>query len=281
MNVGVAGLGLMGGSAAKALRERTEHTVWGFDINPDVMKMALESGAIDAPLSEERLGLCDVVLVALYPRDAVDYVTSQAPRLKEGAAVVDFCGVKKPVCAALAPLAEAFGFTFVGGHPMAGVERSGFTSSDGRLFSGASMILTPGPDLAPETLERLRGFFLSLGFGSIQLSTPDEHDRIIAYTSQLAHVLSSAYIKSPSALRHRGFSAGSFQDMTRVAWLNEEMWTELFLSNRAYLADEVQGLADRLSEYADAIRKGDGERLRRLLREGRLRKEEVEGGQRT
>jgi prephenate dehydrogenase len=278
MNVGGAGLGLMGGSAAKALQERTDHRVWGFDKNPDVMKMALECGAIDAPLSEERLGHCDIVLVALYPRDTVDYVASQAPRLQKGAAVVDFCGVKRPVCAALSPLAAAFGFTFVGGPPKAGVARSGFMSSNGNLFSGASMILTPEPDLPPETLEKLRSFFLSLGFGSIQLSTPDEHDRIIAYTSQLAHVLSSAYVKSPSALRHRGFSAGSFQDMTRVAWLNEEMWTELFLSNRAYLADEVQGLADRLASYAGAIREGDGERLRRLLREGRLRKEEVEGG---
>jgi prephenate dehydrogenase len=281
MNVGVAGLGLMGGSAAKALRERTEHRVWGFDKNPDVVRTALEGGAIDAPLSGERLRLCDVLLVALYPRDAIDYVASKAPRLKKGALVVDLCGVKRPVCAALSPLAKAHGFTFVGGHPMAGIERSGYMHSDGALFSGATMILTPEPDLPPETLEKLRGFFLSLGFGSIQFSTPDEHDRIIAYTSQLAHVLSSAYIKSPAARRHRGFSAGSFQDMTRVARLNEEMWTELFLYNRAYLAGEVQALADRLSEYADAIREGDAERLRRLLREGRLRKEEAEGGYRV
>ncbi len=280
MNVGVVGLGLMGGSAAKALQERTDHTVWGFDRNPDVMKMALESGAIDAPLTEDRLGLSDIVLVALYPRDAVDYITAQAPYLKKGAAVVDFCGVKRPVCEAHAPLLRKHGFTFVGGHPMAGVERSGFASASGSLFSGASMVLTPGPDLPPGTLSDLRSFFLSLGFGSVKLSTPDEHDHIIAYTSQLAHVLSSAYVKSPSALRHRGFSAGSFQDMTRVAWLNEGMWTELFLSNREYLADEVQGLANRLEEYAGAIREGDGDRLRRLLWEGRLRKEEVEGGRR-
>jgi prephenate dehydrogenase len=161
---------------------------------------------------------------------------------------------------------------------MAGTERSGYISARDYLFRDASMILTPGPEVPPDRLKAASDFFLSLGFGKIQFATPEEHDRMIAYTSQLAHVLSSAYIRTPSAQRHRGFSANSFQDMTRVAFLNETMWTELFLLNRDFLAEEVEGLGRRLMEYGAAIRNGDETRLSALLKEGRTCKEKMEQG---
>jgi prephenate dehydrogenase len=238
----------------------------------------MEDGVIDAPLTEERLGSCDLLLVALYPQAAVDYVTSHADSIGKQTVVVDFCGVKRSVCAALAPVARQHGFRFVGGHPMAGTERSGYESARGDLFRNASMILTPGPEAESLLLEQLSEFFRSIGFGTIRIAAPEEHDRMIAYTSQLAHVLSGAYVKSPAALSHWGFSANSFQDMTRVARLSEDMWTELFLLNRDFLTDEVEGLSRRLMEYGTALRARDGAELHRLLKEGRLCKEKTERG---
>ena len=185
------------------------------------------------------------------------------------AVVVDLCGVKRCVCDAVSRIAGEKGFTFVGGHPMAGMEKSGFGNATDRLFRHASMILVPDENTDRDVLAGLEEFFLSLGFGKIQYATAEEHDRIIAYTSQLAHVLSSAYVKTPTALSHAGFSAGSFKDMTRVATLDENMWTELFLDNADYLTMEVEGLIRRLEPYAEALRSRDGERLRELLRDGR------------
>ena len=123
-----------------------------------------------------------------------------------------------------------------------------------------------------ELLETLKAFFLDIGFASLTFSDPEEHDRIIAFTSQLAHIVSSAYVKSPEAQKRRGFSAGSFQDMTRVARLDEDMWTELFLDDADYLTDELNILIGHLQEYADALKSKDAEHLRALLRDGREKK---------
>jgi prephenate dehydrogenase len=278
MKIGVVGLGLMGGSVAKAIRKHTDHTVWAYNRSPAPLDQAIEEGVVDAPLTDERLGQIDVLIVSLYPQASIDYIVQHAEKIAKNAVVVDFCGIKRSVCDAVAPVAQQYGFCFIGGHPMAGTERSGYDSARSYLFRGASMILTPGPDTKPERLEQLSAFFLSLGFEKIQIATPEEHDRMIAYTSQLAHVLSSAYVKTPSALHHRGFSANSFQDMTRVAYLNEDMWTELFLINGDYLADEVEGLSRRLQEYSAAIRTGNRSELHRLLKEGRICKEKTEQG---
>ena len=180
--------------------------------------------------------------------------------------------MKRKVVAELTPIARRQGFTYVGGHPMAGRERGGFVSSLEDLYVGASMILTPDEETDPEKLETLKAFFLDLGFGGITFSDPEEHDRIIAFTSQLAHIVSSAYVKSPEAQRRRGFSAGSFQDMTRVARLDEDMWTELFLADADYLTAELDELIGHLNEYARALKERDEEGLRALLRDGREKK---------
>ena len=269
MNVAIVGLGLIGGSMAKSIKARTSHTVWGIDLDQETMMMARMCGAIDAPLTAENLPQADLVLVAIRPGAAIEWVRSHAGQIAKSAILVDLCGVKRVVVEAIAPIAEEHGFAYIGGHPMAGKERGGFTASADDLYAGASMILTPDKRTDMRLLETLKDFFLDLGFAGLTFSTPEEHDRIIAFTSQLAHITSSAYVKSPEAQKRRGFSAGSFQDMTRVARLDEDMWTELFLDNTDYLSAELDVLIQHLTEFSQALKAGDGDTLRALLREGR------------
>ncbi len=267
--VGIVGLGLIGGSMAKAIKFHTDHAVYGADLNRDTMSLAFASGAIDNVLDVGSIGDCSLILAALPPRALIDWARENAPRVSPSACVVDLCGVKRLIVDALRPLSEEYGFSYVGGHPMAGKEHGGFKNSTALLFSGASMILTPDERADAPLLEELKKFFLSLGFGSITYSTPAEHDRIISYTSQLCHITSSAFVKSPTAQTHMGFSAGSFRDMTRVAYLDEGMWTQLFMADRDYLTAELDTLINHLCEYRDALGSGDEDRLCELLREGR------------
>lgn len=263
--IAVIGLGLIGGSAARSLKAANGFTVYGDDRDAQTLALALSNGALDAALTPALLSACDMVMIALYPRAALDWMRENAAHIRPGALVIDLCGVKREVCAGIAPIAKERGFTFIGGHPMAGVARFGFLNSDQDMFKGASMILTPEEPLEEELLSELRRVFGAMGFGFLKLTNPDEHDRMIAYTSQLAHVLSSAYAQSPAAERHIGFSAGSLKDMTRVATLNVPMWAELFIENRDYLAEEVEALSARLDSYAKALRRGDTAEVARLL----------------
>ena len=269
MNVGIVGLGLIGGSMAKAVKSRTAHTVYGIDLDSETMSLARMSGAIDAPLTDEILPQCDLVMVAIRPGAAIRWVEEHAHLIAKSAILVDLCGVKREVVKAIAPIAAANGFAYIGGHPMAGRERSGFTAATEDLYAGASMILTPDDKTDMPLLETLKHFFLDVGFGSLTFSDPEEHDRIIAYTSQLAHIVSSAYVKSPEAQRRRGFSAGSFRDMTRVARLDEDMWTELMLCDADFLVGELGILIDNIAAYRDALAHRDAQRLHDLLKEGR------------
>lgn len=276
MNIAVIGLGLIGGSMAKALKKYTPHTILGMDTNPQVMFKAKLLEAIDVELTSERLPICDMVLVATWPKAAVAYVQENAHRIRKGATVIDLCGVKRAVCEPLFQVAQENGFLFVGGHPMAGIEYSGFDHANGALFQNASMILTPPPGIGIQELAELKHFFRELGFARVVMTTPEEHDRVIGYTSQLAHVVSSAYVKSPEAMEHHGFSAGSFRDMTRVARLHPAMWTELFLLNREPLLSELDALIGHLNEYRSALETADGQQLYALLKEGTERKEIVD-----
>ena len=235
MRIAVVGLGLIGGSMAKSIKARTAHTVYGADLDRETLTMARMCGAMDAPLTEENLPQCDLVLVAICPGAAIQWVTDHADKIAKSAILVDLCGVKRVVVEALAPIAAAHGFAYIGGHPMAGKERGGFTAATDDLYEGASMILTPGKRT----------------------------------DMQLAHITSSAYVKSPEAQKRRGFSAGSFRDMTRVARLDENMWTELFLDNTDYLTAELDTLIHHLTEFSQALRARDPEQLRALLRQGR------------
>lgn len=270
MTIGIVGLGLIGGSFAKAIKKYTERNVLGTDLSPDTERMALEEGAIDGVLSDSLIGSCQLILLSLYPQHTIDWLREKASYIRPGTLVMDSCGIKRPVCEAAAPLAAQYGFSFVGGHPMAGREVSGYRASLADLFVGASLIITEKqPPDAIAVLAR------KLGFAMIKCTTPQEHDRMIAFTSQLAHIVSGAYVKSPSALAHRGFSAGSFRDLTRVAYLNETMWTELFLDNRDNLSQEVGHIIQELQKYKEALDTADASCLKALLQEGRERKEQT------
>lgn len=270
MKIGIVGLGLIGGSIAKAVKKNTNHTVLGADRDEESLKKAFLVGAIDGRL--EDLGGLDVLIVALYPSAAVRYVKENADKIPRHCIVTDTSGVKRVVCEELFPVAREKGFTFIGGHPMAGVEFSGFDHSREALFKNASMIFVPDKNVTAGELEKMKDLFTAIGFTHIQISSPEEHDKMIALTSQLAHVLSGAYVKSPSALSHKGFSAGSFRDMTRVAKLNEDLWTELFFDNKENLLTEIDGLIERLGEYKCALYEDDCETMKQLLKEGRERK---------
>lgn len=277
MNIAVIGLGLIGGSIAKTIKKHMpQHTVLGSDINPQVVMKARLLEAIDTELTPERLSICDMVLIATWPQTAIDYVTENAGLIRKGATVIDLCGVKRAVCGPLFQVAAENGFLFVGGHPMAGIEYSGFDHASANLFQNASMILTPPQGATIQTLAELKHFFRELGFGKVVMTTPEEHDRVIGYTSQLAHVVSSAYVKSPEAMEHHGFSAGSFRDMTRVARLSPRMWTELFMFNREPLLGELDALIAHLNEYREALANADADRMHQLLQEGTERKEIVD-----
>ena len=276
MIFGIVGLGLIGGSLARSIKFHSDNRVYGADLKKTTLLQAKMVNAIDGELTEENVGACDVVLIALYPQAAVEWALAHIDQFKPGSLVIDCCGVKRFVCDRLYPAFEGNQAVFMGGHPMAGRERSGFSFAQDDLFENASMILAPAPGTDIETVRRAKEIFLSVGFGRVRFTTPREHDEMIAFTSQLAHVVSSAYVKTPLAPRHKGFSAGSFKDMTRVARLNETMWTELFLENDDLLLSETQHLIDRLTEYRDALRDRDEERLRQLLKEGREIKEALE-----
>lgn len=267
MTVGIVGLGLIGASLAKTIKKHTDFAVMGYDLSEEVMESALLDGTID-----ERLNLggehCDMILVALYPDDVVDFVSKNADLFND-TIVIDCGGTKKKVCDSLFPVAREHGFTFIGGHPMAGIEKSGYAASTDSMFDGAFMILVPDEGIDKMKLDYVKMFFISIGFHRITLTTAKEHDEIIAYTSQLAHVVSSAYVKSPTSVRNLGFSAGSFKDMTRVAFLNEPMWTELFFQNKQFLLNEVDIFIENMKQYREALANLDRDEMMSLLAEGK------------
>ncbi len=275
MVVGIVGLGLIGGSAAKAFKE-AGYVVYAYDINTQIVGYAQLEGTVDAVLSRGNIAQCDLLLLTATPKAVVEYIEQNAEFVAQKTLVIDFCGTKRNVCRRGFVLAAERGFTYVGGHPMAGLQYSGYKYSKGTLFSGASFILVPPVHDDIALLDRVKQSLLPLGFKKFVVTTADFHDRMIAYTSQMCHVVSNAFIKSPSAKFHRGYSAGSFRDFTRVSRLNENMWTELFLENKEPLLSELDLLIKSLHEYREAIASDDAETLCALLRDGRVAKEETE-----
>lgn len=276
MKIGIVGLGLIGGSLAKAYKTKEALCVYGSDRDKLAIQLALLTESIDAELSDELLPSCDYIFLAVFPQDAIAWLQKNADKLDAHTVVIDCCGIKQTVCSVGFRLSEQYGFHFIGGHPMAGTQYSGFKYSREDMFQDACMILVPPADPDIALLEQVHKTLALAGFTHVTLTTAEKHDRMIAYTSQLAHVVSSAYVKSPNAQVHHGFSAGSYRDLTRVARLNEVMWTELFLDNAEALTDEIDFLIDSLQKYSDAIKDKDEARLQALLREGRLLKESEE-----
>ena len=277
MTVGIIGLGLIGGSMAKAYKENSGATVLAADRDSTIVEYARLQGTVDGELTAETIPSCDLILIALYPRAAMEYLKNTAHLIAKEALVIDLCGTKRTICEAGFALAEQYGFTFVGGHPMAGLHHSGFKYARGNLFHGASMVLVPPTFDDIFLLDRVKKALAPVGFGRMTVTTADQHDEMIAFTSQLAHVVSNAYVKSPTARSHKGFSAGSYKDLTRVARLNEEMWSELFVENKEHLVSELNTLIASLTEYRDAIRDGNTDATRSLLKDGREAKESIDG----
>jgi len=276
MKVGILGLGLIGGSLARAYAMEG-HTVYAIQRNESMLSFAMLAGAVHGKLNEDTISDCDLILLAIYPNGSASWLEKNAHLVSRNALVIDCCGIKQEICSRCFPLAEQYGFTFVGGHPMAGSQFSGFKYSRADLFEGAPMVLVPPVFDDMALLDRVKNALKPCNFGFFSVTTAQEHDRMIAFTSQMPHILSNAFIKSPTALKHKGFSAGSYKDLTRVAWLNPQMWAELFMENKENILSELDCYLTNLSSYRQAIASDDMQTLIALLDEGKKRKEEVDG----
>ena len=276
MRVGILGLGLIGGSLARAYA-KAGHRVFAQDQDASILEFAQLAGAVEAPLDQETIPQCDLILLAIYTGGCIAWLEENAGKISPEALVMDCCGVKKEICDFAFPVAEKYGFTFIGGHPMAGSHQSGFKYSRSNLFQGAPMVLVPPRFDDARLLERAVEALAPCHFGKFSVTTGEKHDEMIAFTSQMPHIVSNAYIKSPTAAAHKGFSAGSYKDLTRVAWLNPGMWAELFLANKENILKELGVYIHSLCQYRDAIVQEDEAQLVQLLEDGRRRKKEVDG----
>lgn len=276
MIVGVLGLGLIGGSLARAYA-KAGHSVYAYDKDQSILSFSELAGVVSGTLNTETIGKCELILLSVFSSASADWLENNGMFISQATLVIDCCGIKSDVCRRCFPVAEKYGFTFIGGHPMAGSHNAGFKYSRSNLFQGAPMVLVPNRFDDPLLLQRAKDALAPCGFKSFSVTTAEEHDKMIAFTSQMPHIISNAFIKSPTALSHKGFSAGSYKDLTRVAWLNPYMWSELFLSNKDNILSELDTYIDSLQKYRKAIVANDKDMLISLLDEGRKRKEEVDG----
>lgn len=276
MTVGILGLGLIGGSLARAYA-LAGHTVYAAERDENILQFAQLSGAVHGKLDENTIPICELILLAIYPDGSAKWLENNAHFICKDALVLDCCGIKRGICSRCFPLADKYGFTFVGGHPMAGTQFSGFKYSRADLFAGQPMVLVPPVFDDIHLLQRVKDALEPCQFGRFSVTTAEEHDKMIAFTSQMPHILSNAFIKSPTAASHKGFSAGSYRDLTRVAWLNAPMWAELCMENRDFMLSELEHYISSLEKYRNALKEQDLKTLTALLEEGKRRKEEVDG----
>ncbi len=273
MKILIAGLGLIGGSICKALHAYTDHSVYGWNRSEQTARKALEEHVIDGIVKDDCSGF-DMIIVCLYPKHVREWVRAHADTMSEGTIVVDVSGVKTDLPEEMTALCAQHGVHYLSTHPMAGKEKAGYAVSDEDLYQGANFIITPLPETPKFVIAQVRNLAHQIGFRRFVITTPEMHDRMIAYTSQLAHVVSSSYVESPVIELESGFSGGSFHDMTRIAAMNEDMWTGLFMENRESLLRELDILMENLGEYRKALAESDEARVYALIREGRLRKEQ-------
>lgn len=275
MKIAIVGLGLIGGSLAKAVKEYTDHTVLGLNRSAATLEKALNCGAIDETREFDDPTDADVTILCLYPEQIISYIECNAAKFKKGSLVVDAAGIKETLCREVAPIARANGFNFIGGHPMAGKEVNGFDNSEAELFANASFIIVPCGANDDESMAKLKQLALDMKFKQTVTATPKKHDLMIAYTSQLPHVLACAYIANEAAREHEGFSAGSFRDVSRVANINETLWAQLFLDNSTALCTQIDDLVKNLILIEDAVKDGNKENLEAILRKARIIKSET------
>lgn len=277
MTIGIVGLGLIGGSIAKAYKRAPHMKVLGYDQDTSIMAFAQMAEAIDDKLTTEQLKNCQCIFLANYPAGVIKWVKTNAHLIPSDTLVIDCSGIKETICQELFPIAKAHGFTFVGGHPMAGTHHSGFKHSREDLFDGAPMVIVPPTFADIRLFDHLKSILAPVGFGEISFTTGSEHDEVIAFSSQMPHLISNGFIKSQTAKRHKRYSAGSYRDLTRVAWLNPQMWAELFLENKTNLLQELDVFIESMTAYKEAIEANDKTKLIELLAEGKRCKQEVDG----
>lgn len=274
MNIVIVGLGIIGGSLAKAFTKYTDHRVIGINRSEATVKRAYSDGAIHEIGTSESLREADIVYMCTYPEHIVSYVKENADRFRKGCIITDVCGIKTEICGRLTEICESSGLQYVGSHPMAGKEKFSYDAAEAELFQNASYIVVPCK-AEEKSVNTVVGLAKEIGFGIIRISTPEEHDRMIAFTSQVPHVLACAYVMSPCCKNHKGFSAGSYRDVSRVANINENLWTDLFLSNREPLSEEISTLIDNLTNIKNAIDEENREELKELLKKSRSVKESL------
>jgi len=272
----VACLGMIGGSWAKALKKYTNHFVYGFNRNSNTLNKALDEKAIDAIITKNDFGDLDFVFVGMFPRATFDYLKQILPYLKRGCIICDLVGVKEYICTELGPLCLEGHLHFVGGHPMAGLAKAGYIRSDSEMFQKCNMLLCETVSSNEVIIKELEELCFKLGFKTVEITTPSQHDQMIAHTSQLAHIVANSYMRSDKYLTYHNFIGGSYKDMTRVATLDENLWHELLILNKENIVNEIDGLILRMNELKQCIKEKDHKKLQELLQLGRIHKEELD-----
>lgn len=267
MKIGIAGLGLIGGSLAKAYK-RAGAEVLGFNRNKTTLGYAEISGTIDGELTADNIKDCDAVFICMMIDASVKWLEDHATEFGQGQIVMDCCGIKQRICDVGFGLAKEHGFLFIGGHPMAGRQYGGLKNSKEDLYDGATMVLVTENRDDIMLLQRLKELLAPAGFGKLSFMTAEQHDDMIAFTSQMTHIAANAFVKKEQDYPGGFPQGGSFRDFTRVADLNENMWSDLFLENKYYLLRLLNDYIDELGKYRDAIENDDEETLKDLLRTG-------------
>lgn len=267
MNIAIVGLGLIGGSIARRIRGFSDGRIFGINRSAQSLQLAMQDGVIDESFTEggaflEEVGL---IILCLYPEANIEFIRKNAKYLKKGTVITDVSGVKGYMANQIKSLLPD-GVAFVGGHPMAGREVGGYQSSTDTLFNGASFIITPTDSSSPSSVELIRSLAEYIGCAHVVTTTPEEHDEIIAYTSQLMHVMAVALCLNPMIERSTFFSAGSLRDCTRVAVINETMWSELFLENKNALSNRITEMQDNLELIKMALKNNDREKLMEIMK---------------
>lgn len=274
MNILICGLGLIGASLAKTLKKNTNHTVLGWNRTESVTEKALRDGVIDKTGDIDSLmAEADITFVNFYPEAIVPFILEHKNSFKKDSVVTDSCGIKAKICRAMEK--EKLDFYFIGSHPMAGREVGGYDNSLDNLYDNASFIVTPVDGTPRNKVDALVGLAESMGFARTVVTTPEHHDEMIAFTSQIAHVLACSYVLSPLAPSHAGYSAGSYRDVSRVARINADMWADLFIDNKEALVREIDDLVSNLMQFKYNIVNEDSPALKDLMNRANKIKEEI------
>lgn len=269
--IGVVGYGLIGGSLGMALKKYTDNHIIAIDNNKEVLNYIKENNLADevSDVTDDILQKCDVVFIGLYPEDIVKFMDEFSNKFKPGTTVVDLCGIKQFVVKRYKNLKN---INFIGAHPMAGKEKNGITTADADLYNGASFLITPTETANQDSLEYIKYLAKKVGFEKIVVTTDENHDKMITYTSQLPHIMSVAYVLQECHSKCEGYYAGSFKDMTRVADINSTLWTQLFKNNRDFLTKQIDEYINSLEMIKECIN-SNGDELKDLLSKSKKIKE--------